>query len=288
MRAVRKGLVRVEGKKAACSARVEEGQEILVPWEIPSPEKVGVAANPGAVFAPASRKKRIPIPILYVDEHVLVVDKPAGVLSQPSEAGGDCVARELLLSGQTSSVVVPAHRLDRNTSGVLLLALSRLVLRVLHDGWRSGSVEKWYWALVEGIPPERGKIDAPLRKDDVANMVSVDSLGSEAVTEFERVVSEDGVSLVRVRPHTGRSHQIRVHLAHIGHPVVGDMKYGGGTRKKFLPAVRRPLLHARALRLPTLNAPLNHLSGRAFIAPLPKDFLQILSGTAWQDYLEGV
>jgi RluA family pseudouridine synthase len=286
MRAVRKGLVRVEGKKTVCSAHVEEGQEILVPWEPASPEKKERTGETG--FSAVRSGKRVAIPVLYADEHVLVANKPAGILSQPSEAGGDCIAEELLRNGQTSSLAVPVHRLDRNTSGVLLLSLSRSASRVLHDAWRSGGVEKIYWVLVEGTLPEYGKIDLPLRKDGATNSVAVDDQGSDALTEFERIACVEGMSLARIRLLTGRSHQIRVHLAHIGHPVVGDGKYGSTTYRPFSPAARRPLLHARALFLPVLVPPLEHLSERTFVAPLPHDFRKALSGVAWQVYLEGV
>lgn len=291
MRAVRKGIVRVEGKKTVCSAHVEEGQEILVPWEPVSPEKKERTADAEpreAGLSAANPRKRVTIPVLYADEHVLVANKPAGILSQPSEARGDCIAEELLRNGQTSSLAVPVHRLDRNTSGVLLLSLSRIASRVLHDAWRSGGVEKIYWALVEGTLPEYGKIDLPLRKDGATNSVAVDDRGSDALTEFERIACVEGISLARIRLLTGRSHQIRVHLAHIGHPVVGDGKYGSTAHRSFSPAARRPLLHARALFLPVLLPPLQHLSERTFVAPLPHDFRKALSGMAWQSYLEGV
>jgi 23S rRNA pseudouridine955/2504/2580 synthase len=292
MRAVRKGLVRVEGKKTVCSVHVEEGQEILVPWERVSPDKKERTAAPSLRNAGSSAAsvppKRGTIPVLYVDEHVLVANKPAGMLSQPSEAGGDCIAEELLRNGQTSSLAVPVHRLDRNTSGVLLLSLSRIASRVLHAAWRSGGVEKIYWVLVEGVLPEYGKIDVPLRKDGSTNRVAVDDRGSDAVTEFERIACVEEMSLARVRLLTGRSHQIRAHLAHIGHPVVGDGKYGARMHRPFPSPARRPLLHARALFLPLLPPPLEHLSEQTFVAPLPQDFRKALSRNAWQFYLEGV
>lgn len=191
--------------------------------------------------------------IVWDDGDVLVVDKPSGVLSQggPGAHGGDLVALARRALGSPRVAVL--HRIDRNVSGLVILARSADAARVLSTAIQAGRVERVYEAVVRGIPKEESfVVDAPLRKDERTNEVTVgEGDGAKpARTEAHLVARVPSVlgrlSVLEVRPITGRSHQIRAHLRHVGLPIVGDPKYGVAAR-----GLHRPLLHARAIAFTT-------------------------------------
>ncbi|PIE55000.1 MAG: RNA pseudouridine synthase [Dethiosulfovibrio peptidovorans] len=261
MKGFRKKQIRVDGGRGRYDQRIREGQEVVVPWEAPQ-ERL-------------SRGVRRDLETLYRDSSVWVVNKPAGLLSQPDRKGGDSVvSRAWVQGGDFSPQAV--HRLDRNTSGVMVLALSGRALRELSDLWARRTVEKIYWVLVQGSPPREGRIDAPLRKDERTNVVSVHPDGQPAVTLYRCLAVGGGVALCQISLLTGRPHQIRVHMAHLGFPVLGDRKYGGApvnrTRK-----IHRPMLHARSIRFPYgLVGNLSEVSGIRVLAPIPDDMEALL------------
>lgn len=192
-----------------------------------------------------------PLPsVLYHDRHLLALDKPAGMLSQPSarspgERAADQVAL-LALAAQDGRrpFVRLIHRLDRATSGVLLLALDPRTTAELAEQWRSGRVRRRYLAVVAGEPVlDQQRVEAPIGKQPGAWKFRVDGDGEPAATEVRVVERRGGQALVECELITGRTHQVRVHLASIGHPVVGDRLYGG-------PDAERLLLHAATLELP--------------------------------------
>jgi tRNA pseudouridine65 synthase len=155
--------------------------------------------------------------------------------------------------------VYPVHRLDRSTSGALVLALDPGTARSLQEQFEAGEVRKRYLALVRGIPPEAGIVDHPIPR-------SPDGPRVPAVTEFRRLGTFERYALLEVVPRTGRLHQIRRHLKHISHPLIGDVRYGKGEhnrlfRERF--GLHRLALHALELRL--VNPPLS------FLAPVPED-----------------
>ncbi len=198
--------------------------------------------------------------ILFVDAHLLVLDKPAGLAVHPGPATP--VSLEAHLIGLRQGYVrspQPAHRLDRDTSGCLVLARHPKALKRLTALFAAGQVEKTYWAMVDGAPvPDAGEIAAPLAKVSTAaagwRMV-VDPAGKPATTHW-RVLARGERSLVEFTPLTGRTHQIRVHAASLGHPVAGDPVYGAG---------RGPmLLHARRVVVPYSDGPPTDVT-----APLP-------------------
>ncbi|RZA04737.1 MAG: RNA pseudouridine synthase [Proteobacteria bacterium] len=210
--------------------------------------------------------------ILFEAPDFMAVDKPAGVLSQKDKSGepdlAELMKKELAKKGKPLGFLAPAHRLDRNTSGLILLAKSPEGARKL-TGWiRDGRMGKTYLAIVKGDPGEAGQYDFALEKDSETNQVFVSEDGAEALTSFKRVQFLGNSSLVEVTLHTGRSHQIRAHFAAAGHALLGDKKYA---KKPWSEIFGRPALHAWRLELP----PEAGLKG-ALEAPLPEDFRSLL------------
>jgi 23S rRNA pseudouridine1911/1915/1917 synthase len=228
----------------------------------------------------------IPLAVLYEDARLLVLDKPAGIVVHPGAgAPSGTLVNALLhhvkdLSG-VGGVLRPGivHRLDRGTSGVLLVAKDDAAHRHLARQFAGRSVEKDYLALVLGVPePRQGVIDRPIGRHPVERQrMAVRAGGREARSSFRVVEAFDGASLLEVRIHTGRTHQVRVHLASLGHPVAGDATYGGrraapGAAGRALAALRRPALHAARLAFDHPD------EGRrlAFASPLPQDIQDVL------------
>lgn len=211
------------------------------------------------------------LPVLYEDRDLLAVDKPSGLLSVPGrdEAHADCAQSRLRLARPGSQgVLVPVHRLDMDTSGVLLFALRRKAERALKEQFRDRAVTKVYRARVQGaVARDEGRIDLPLSHTGTWPPTShFDPGGKPAVTRFEVLRREAGTTLLRLHPETGRSHQLRVHLEAIGHPILGDRFYGTLASRS---AAARLLLHASRLEV---SQP---WSGEPVIieAPLPHDLL---------------
>ena len=245
------GHVRLEGKPVRPGARLRAGQSVEVEWPAP------VAAIPEA--------EDIPLRIVYEDSRILVVDKPAGLVVHP---GAGSVAGTLVnallhhvrdLSG-IGGVLRPGivHRLDRGTSGLMVVAKDDEAHRALAGQFADRGVEKEYLALVLGAPSRReGTIDAAIGRHPVdRKRMSVRPKGGRAARSTYRVVEVfAGAALLRVRIHTGRTHQIRVHLASLGHPVAGDATYGGtrvapsrgAAAREALATLDRPALHAARL-----------------------------------------
>ena len=227
-RLIEAGLVTVDGVKRPKSFDVEEGMRIDV---APEPEREPDTRGEGVEFA-----------IAYEDDDLLVVDKPAGVVVHPAP-------------GHPTGTLAQAvgarlvHRLDRDTSGLLLFAKSEQVQRRLQDALRRREIKREYLALVDGRPDARsGTIDAPIGRDRGSRTVMSTRTDKprEAVTHFEIEEELPRTTLLRVRLVTGRTHQIRTHLAAIGYPVCGDPVYGGGNCGKRL-GLTRQFLHAAKL-----------------------------------------
>jgi tRNA pseudouridine65 synthase len=218
------------------------------------------------------------LPILYCDEHLAIVDKPSGLLVHRGW-GTDAVVAMTLLRDQLGRTVYPVHRLDRGTSGALAFALEKAAARALHALFEDGRARKRYLALVRGVPPESGVIDHAIPNKPDGPRVS-------AVTEFWRLATVDRFSLVEAEPRTGRLHQIRRHLKHLGHPLVGDVNYGRGEinrlfRERY--GLHRLALHARSLAFehPQTGAPV------AVRAPLPPDLREPLARLGFASDLLG-
>jgi tRNA pseudouridine32 synthase/23S rRNA pseudouridine746 synthase len=178
-------------------------------------------------------------PVLYEDADVLAVDKPEGIVSV-SEAGKGGLPE--LLKPVFPGKLFPVHRLDREVSGVILFAKNAAAHRHLNMEFDRRAVRKTYLALVHGLPArERGTIDSPIREFGSGRMGVDPERGKPSSTEFERVEKLEGTTLLKAFPATGRRHQIRVHLFSIGHPVVGDLRYGDRSVQGRFPPI---MLHA--------------------------------------------
>lgn len=207
------------------------------------------------------------VPVVFEDEDLIVVDKPAGLVVHPAP-GVDEVTLAELFSGRVGGGDEEerkgiVHRLDRGTSGLMLLARNSRAHAALQRAIQGHEVERTYLALVEGAPRTRGgKIDAPIgRSPRERHRMAVNGASPrEAVTHFRVVETLDRSSLLEVKLETGRTHQIRVHMASIGHPVVGDPTYGGeplfGLTRPFLHSARLVFQHPSTKRTLEFDAPL--------------------------------
>ena len=183
---------------------------------------------------PTLSPRPIPLDVLYEDDHLVVVDKPTGLVVHPGAGTDSATLVEGLLADRTlppsDDPVRPGivHRLDKETSGVIVVAKTAAALVHLQRQFAARAVAKSYLAVVSGaIPEEEGTIDAPIGRDPAhPRRMSVQAQGRPAETDFRVLTRFDDSTLLLVRPHTGRTHQVRVHLRYIGHPVVGDLIYG--------------------------------------------------------------
>lgn len=231
--------------------------------------------------------------IIYEDAHVLMINKPVGMLSQKADAKDESLVEHiisyLLESGQLSEEELRSfkpsicNRLDRNTSGLLVAGKSLVGLQTMGELFKTRSLRKYYRCLVVGNIKEQEYIKGYLTKDENTNKVSIlqteikDSLPIE--TEYKPLWSNNHCTLLEVHLITGRTHQIRAHLASQGHPIIGDYKYGNRKmndvyKKKY--QVESQLLHAYRLEMPALDGGFKAISEKQFIAPLPKLFQTIL------------
>jgi 23S rRNA pseudouridine955/2504/2580 synthase len=245
-RLVRRGEVRVNGRRASPAQRLNASDRIRLP-------PVRLEAQPAAPRVPSSMIELLQRAVIHEDDRLLVLDKPAGVAVH----GGSGVSFgiiEALRAARPHEELELVHRLDRDTSGCLLIARKASALRTLHALLREGQFEKGYLALVQG-PWDLGRkrIDVPLRTDlrvSGERTVRAHASGKEAVSEFKPVqFFGSRATLMEVAIHTGRTHQIRVHAAHAGHPVAGDEKYGDAefNRRMREVGLSRMFLHAHSV-----------------------------------------
>ena len=242
-RILRSGEVRVNSGRVAASHRLAEGDRIRVP-----PVRL---AEREAGNAPAAA---LDLPVLLEDDHILAVDKPAGLAVHGGSGIAHGVIERLRAGRPEAKFLELAHRLDRETSGVLLLAKRRSALTALHEDLRERAMDKRYLVAVDGrVRDEKRRVKVALRRYSTGEgerRVAVDEReGQEAETVFRRLARSAEFSLLEAELLTGRTHQIRVHLAHIGHPVLGDGKYGDFALNRALrpQGLRRMFLHAAVL-----------------------------------------
>ena len=264
---LRTGQIRVDGRRARAGDRVMPGQLIRVPPLGNAP--ASALAAPKAALKPgdAAMLERA---VLHLDDDVIVIDKPAGLAVQGgtnTERHLDAMLDALRFGAAERPRLV--HRLDRDTSGVLVLARNAAVAAKLAASFRDKATRKIYWALVVGVPkPRQGRIDQALAKlpGRAGERVAPDDDGKRAVTYY-RTVAHAGHQLawLALEPVTGRTHQLRAHCLALGVPILGDGKYGGAAaHPPGIPNARNLHLHARALALP------HPAGGRLVVtAPLP-------------------
>lgn len=269
MKALRKGGVRVDGKKASLDRRLAEGEIVDVPWAAEevrernpaSARQAGECENPATLFR---------------SEDIWCLDKPAGLLSQPDSKGGDSLITRVWdeLSWDRSDFRPAAiNRLDRNVSGVIVVALNAPVLRALSSLMKDGGIGKKYMAIVHGSPPGEGEITLPLAKDRDRNFVRARCDGLASLTRYRVVRKYRGFSLVEIDLVTGRPHQARVHMAEIGYPIAGDAKYG---KSEHSAGASRLFLHASSVIFPNSPDLPKELRCTIIESPLPKEFTSFL------------
>jgi len=268
-RIVRTGQVRINGKRAKPDTRVQEGDEVRIP-----PVRVGAEREPGTPAA--TQIAQIERAIIHDDRDFLVLDKPSGIASH----GGSGISFgviELLRAARPGDTLELAHRLDRDTSGVLVLARRRPALTALQALIRDNQTTKQYLALLQGRPRRATfDVNAPLRKSVLhggERMVRVDEEGKAALTRFKTIDAYRDATLMEATLFTGRTHQIRVHSAHSGHPIGGDEKYGSREFNQQMRAfgLRRLFLHAARFEFAIGDRTYS------FSAPLAGDLVAVLN-----------
>ena len=269
-RILRSGEVRVNSRRVGPEYRVAEGDRLRIP-----PIRVAVRPAAGRQM-PVGRLKA---DVLHEDEALLVINKPAGVAVHGGSGISRGVIEQLRLERPEARFLELVHRLDRETSGVLMLAKRRSALTELHRQLREGEVQKFYLALVRGHwRDEKRSVKLPLDKHVLASgqrRVSVSQDGLPAHTVFRLGRTLSGYSLIEAELKTGRTHQIRVHLAHLGFPIAGDDKYGDFTLNKQLApkGLKRMFLHS----FKTVIAHPQSGAALAFEAPLPPELEAFLA-----------
>jgi 23S rRNA pseudouridine1911/1915/1917 synthase len=271
-RLIKEGRVRVDGRLARANQPVKMGQTVAV--DIPEPAE------------PLLRPEPVTLPIVYEDRDLVVVNKPAGMVVHPAAGHATGTLVNALLhhvsdlsgiGGEKRPGIV--HRLDRGTSGLMVVAKHDAAHEHLAEQFRSREVEKEYVALVWGVVQTGRRIDAPIGRDP-ANRKKMSARARRSREAVTRIVRTErlgpALTLAHVAIHTGRTHQIRVHLSAIGHPIVGDALYGGVHRRvpgdlRAVTHLDRPFLHAARLAF-------RHPDGRRmeFTSPLPADLARVL------------
>lgn len=261
-RLILEGRVTVKGKHSDPGLRLSPSDEILVDFPLARHAEM--------------RREYIPLAVIDEDEHLIVVNKPAGIVVHPAHGHPDGTLMNGLLYHFRGTTAFPfmVHRLDRETSGVMVVAKTELAKQFLSTQFQRRLVEKIYWALVAGAPRARtGVVNAPLgRSPEDRKRVEVLPAGREAETKFQVLKSFKGASLLEVRPKTGRTHQIRAHMRYLGHPILGDISYGGPANLAGI-EISRPMLHAKIL---ALLHPIRKIE-MSWETPLPEDFQSVLA-----------
>ncbi len=271
-RIVRKGEVRVNKKRIAPSYRLQAGDQVRIP-------PVQVADRPAPKTAGRSLRTLLLDRILFEDKNLLIINKPSGIPVH----GGSQVKLGIVEALRSMFPLLPhlelAHRLDSDTSGCLVLAKKRGILKELHELFRAGEINKIYWALTKGHwKANELRVDAPLQKNYLQSgerVVKVNAEGKEALTVFKPLASFADASLMEVTLYTGRTHQIRVHAQYRQHSIAGDEKYGEREFNKSMrqQGLKRLFLHAYSLSftLPSIEQTVS------VTAPLDEELAEFLT-----------
>ena len=285
---MRKKNIVLNGKKCTGNEKLKQGDSIKLFFSDETIEKFSA----GTYVTPKKEKTNM-LPIIYEDEQVLLMNKPVGVLSQKAK-DSDVSAVEILinylietnqLSKEQFRTFHPpiCNRLDRNTSGILVAGKTLPALQEMNRFFKERTIAKYYRCLVKGrVIKNEDYIKGYLVKDQKTNKVSITKKKTEEgvpiETEYCVIQSNDEVSLLEVHLITGKTHQIRAHLASIGHPIIGDYKYGDKQinemyRQEY--GLKSQLLHAYRLEMPSSDGSLAYLNDKKFVAELPDKFIKI-------------
>ena len=277
---LRSGQVRVDARRVEANARLETGAKVRVPKAARTPKESAAGVKADVKGTPEADRALIESMILFEDDDVLVLNKPFGIAVQ----GGTGTRRHIdgMLAGMVDRFGDRprlVHRLDRDTTGILLVAKHRHAAAKLGRTFQTRSAAKTYWALIKGVPkPPQGKVEAALVKasgldgDRIRKARPGEQKEAMHATTHYSVIDRAAhkVSWVSLKPVTGRQHQLRAHMEMIGHPIIGDGKYNGGETEPVIENIEAKLhLHARRLIIP-------HPAGKAKIdvsAPLPEHML---------------
>lgn len=281
---MRKKNITLNGKKCDGSEKLTSGDEIKLFLSQETILKFSEVKIPVV--------KKVNLNVIYEDEHILLVNKPSGMLSQKAKESDESLVEYvidyMISSGQLSTDQLKSfrpsicNRLDRNTSGLVVGGKSLAGLQIMSEVFKDRTIHKYYQCVVKGQIADKQKITGFLIKDEAVNQVRVhksqvpDSV--PITTEYEPIQYYGGYTLLKVTLITGRTHQIRAHLSSIGHPIVGDYKYGNSQvneEAKRLYHINFQMLHSFQVVFPQLKEPLAYLSGKSFLAPLPKTFSKI-------------
>jgi 23S rRNA pseudouridine955/2504/2580 synthase len=248
-RILRKGEVRVNKGRIKPDYRLVEGDVVRIP-------PIRVAEAKPAPGVSVRLEKLLSGAILFEDDRLMVVNKPSGLAVHGGSGISLGLIEALRVMRPEARFLELVHRLDRDTSGCVMVAKKRSMLRHLHEQLRNGTIDKRYLALAAGRWPNRRKVvDAPLLKNMLQSgerMVHVSPEGKRSLTEFAIVARYQHATLVEAKPITGRTHQIRVHALHAGHPLLGDDKYGDQAAFQYFKSkgLKRLFLHAASLTVP--------------------------------------
>ena len=299
---MRKKNITLNGKKCEGNEKLAEGDVV----------KLFLAEDTIEKFSSVQVQEvmKVDLDILYEDDEIILVNKPAGMLSQKAKETDESLVEYLidylLESGKLTENGLRAfrpsvcNRLDRNTSGIVAAGKSLAGLQMLSGVFKDRSIHKYYQCLVSGEIRDVKTVDGWLLKDEKKNQVRIlteaeakrfrgrggDEEPKRIRTKYEPIATDGRFTLLRVTLLTGRSHQIRAHLASLGHPIVGDSKYGGVSKVSSSGrTVKYQLLHSYRLEFPKLAEPFAYLSGKVFEAPMPGYFASVLKETGIKKYL---
>ena len=256
-RMIRSGEVRVNGSRRRPNSRLESSDQVRIP-------PVRIRERDEKIEAPRTWVDKVRNSVLYEDKAVIVLNKPVGVAVHggSGESFGIAEALEQVFGNANLQL---AHRLDKATSGCLVIVKNRRSLDTYHSAFRNNEIEKTYEALVEGVwPNENTKVDARIERYHLANgerRVRISETGHRSQTLVDVVARCNRATWIAARPQTGRTHQIRIHTQFAGHPILGDRKYGN---RKFSPRAPRMMLHAGKLNLPGIGE---------IVAPVPSEIV---------------